>query len=55
MDKPTSIRNFINNVYVPTEETIESFSPVTGKLLCLVPDSGQREADMAVEVFRQIY
>jgi hypothetical protein len=50
MEKPTVISNFINNVFVPTAETIDSFSPINGKLLCQVPDSGAREADMAVEV-----
>lgn len=50
MDKVVHISNFINNVFVPTESTIESFCPSNGKLLCHVPDSGPREADMAVEV-----
>jgi acyl-CoA reductase-like NAD-dependent aldehyde dehydrogenase len=49
-NKPVVIANFINNVFVPTAETIDSFSPINGKLICQVPDSGAREADMAVEV-----
>ncbi len=46
---PIRISNFINNVFVPTEAHIESFNPSTGELLCFVPDSGKKEADIAVE------
>jgi hypothetical protein len=53
MDKVTHISNFINNFFVPTEQVIESFSPATGKLFALVPDSGSKEADMAVEAGKE--
>lgn len=43
------LANFINNVFVPTDEYIESYNPSTGDLHCLVPDSGKKEADIAVE------
>ena len=43
------LSNFINNVFLPTENYIESFNPSTGELNCLVPDSGKKEADIAVE------
>jgi acyl-CoA reductase-like NAD-dependent aldehyde dehydrogenase len=49
MEQVIKISNFINNVFQPTNDYIESYSPNTGKLLCLVPDSGKRESDMAVE------
>ena len=55
MDKVVHISNFINNVYVPTENKIESFNPSTGKPLCLVPDSGKMETDMAVEAASQAF
>lgn len=47
--KPIRISNFINNVFVPTEEHIESFNPSTGEVICFLPDSGKKEADSAVE------
>ena len=53
MDKPIIISNFVNNVFVKSENKIESFNPSNGRLLCLVPDSGKLEADMAVEAALQ--
>ena len=55
MEKVVHISNFINNVYVSTESHIESYNPSNGKLLCTVPDSGKREADMAVEAASQAF
>jgi acyl-CoA reductase-like NAD-dependent aldehyde dehydrogenase len=49
METIVTISNFINNVFVPTEAHIESTNPSTGAVLCLVPDSGKKDADMAVE------
>lgn len=51
----THISNFINNVFVPINNKIESYNPSNGKLLCYVPDSGKREADMAVEAASQAF
>jgi acyl-CoA reductase-like NAD-dependent aldehyde dehydrogenase len=55
MDKTITISNFINNVFVQSESKIESFNPSNGRLLCLVPDSGKLETDMAVEAALQGY
>ena len=52
-NKVIKISNFINNAFVATENKIESFNPSNGRLLCLVPDSGKLEADMAVEAALQ--
>ena len=49
------ISNFINNVFVPIEDKLESYDPSDGKLLCYVPDSGKRECDMAVEAASQAF
>ena len=49
------ISNFINNTYLSCEENIKSYNPSNGKVLCLVPDSGKKEADMAVESARQAF
>jgi len=53
MGEPIIISNFINNVFVQSETKIESFNPSNGRLLCLVPDSGKLETDMAVEAALQ--
>ncbi len=55
MEKIIKISNFINNAFVTTESKIESFNPSNGRLLCLVPDSGKLETDMAVEAALQGY
>ncbi len=55
MDEPTVISNFINNAFVASDSKIESLNPSNGKLLCLVPDSGKKEADLAVESALQAF
>lgn len=47
--EPIRISNFINNVFLPTENYIESRNPSTDEVICFVPDSGKKEADIAVE------
>ncbi|CAF0929368.1 unnamed protein product [Brachionus calyciflorus] len=49
------ISNFINNVFVPTDDNLESLNPSDGKLLCYVPNSGKHECDMAVEAASQAF
>ncbi|RNA35112.1 aldehyde dehydrogenase family 8 member A1 [Brachionus plicatilis] len=49
------ITNFINNVFMPTSNHIESYDPSNGQLLCKVPDSGKNECDMAIEAAAQAF
>jgi acyl-CoA reductase-like NAD-dependent aldehyde dehydrogenase len=49
------IKNFINNNYVLTDNTIDSFNPANGKLISKMPDSGKNEVDMAVEAASQAF
>jgi aminomuconate-semialdehyde dehydrogenase len=55
MEKVVQISNFINNVFVPTETQIESRNPSNDQVLCMVPDSGRKETDMAVEAAFQAF
>ena len=55
MEKPIQISNFINNVFVASEASIESRNPSNGQLLCYVPDSGKKETEMAVEAAFQAF
>ena len=50
-----NIQNFINNAYSSTDMLIESFDPSNGQLLCVMPDSGENEAHMAVRAARQAF
>ena len=49
------ISNFINNVYTTTENQIESHNPSNGSVLCVMSDSGKKEADMAVTAANQAF
>lgn len=49
------ISNFINNIFVPTSNRIESYDPSNGQILCYVPDSGKKECDIAVEAAAQAF
>jgi acyl-CoA reductase-like NAD-dependent aldehyde dehydrogenase len=51
----TRISNFINNVYVDTEDHIESLNPSNGEVLCRMSDSGKEEADMAVDAAKKAF
>ena len=50
------INNFINNVFVSgDQDKIESFNPSNGELICTMPDSGHKEADMAVSAAAEAF
>lgn len=54
-EKCLLIQNFINNNYVPNDSYIESISPINGKVISKIPNSGKKDADMAVEAARQAF
>lgn len=56
MEKQTvTISNFIDNSYSKTENLIESFNPSNGQLLCVMPDSGESEANLAVRAAKEAF
>jgi len=54
-EKCLLIHNFINNNNVPIDSYIESISPINGKVISKIPNSGKKDADMAVEAARQAF
>lgn len=49
------LENFINGQFVPCKNHIDSYDPSTGKVYCKVPDSDQKEVDMAVKAARDAF
>ena len=49
------LENFINGQFVPCKSHIDSYDPSTGKVYCKVPDSDQKEVDMAVKAARDAF
>jgi acyl-CoA reductase-like NAD-dependent aldehyde dehydrogenase len=47
-EKILTLRNFINNEYVDTDSYFDSFNPSTGDLSTKIPNSGKKEAELAV-------
>ena len=50
-DDELNLRNYISGEFIEpeTREWLENFSPATGKIIALVPKSGQNDINMAVE------
>ena len=50
-DDELNLRNYISGEFIEPEtgEWLENFSPATGKIIALVPKSGQNDINMAVE------
>ena len=50
-DDELNLRNYISGEFIEPEtgEWLENFSPATGKIIALVPKSGQHDINMAVE------
>ena len=50
-DDELNLRNYISGEFIEPEtgEWLENFSPATGKIIALVPKSGQADINMAVE------
>ena len=50
-DDELNLRNYISGEFIEPEtgEWLENFSPATGKIIALVPKSGQTDINMAVE------
>ena len=50
-DDKLNLRNYISGEFIEPEtgEWLENFSPATGKIIALVPKSGQNDINMAVE------
>ena len=50
-DDELNLRNYISGEFIEpgTGEWLENFSPATGKIIALVPKSGQNDINMAVE------
>ncbi|MDC0155941.1 aldehyde dehydrogenase [Euryarchaeota archaeon] len=50
-DDELNLRNYISGEFIGPEtgEWLENFSPATGKIIALVPKSGQNDINMAVE------
>ena len=50
-DDELNLRNYISGEFIEPEtgEWLENFSPATGKIIALVPKSGQNDLNMAVE------
>ena len=54
-DDELNLRNYISGEFIEPEtgEWLENFSPATGKIIALVPKSGQNDINMAVESAKQ--
>ena len=49
------LENYINGKFVPCGAHIDSYDPSTGKVYCKVPDSGQKEVEMAVKAANKAF
>jgi acyl-CoA reductase-like NAD-dependent aldehyde dehydrogenase len=50
-----TLENFIDGKFVPCAQHIDSYDPSTGKPYARVPDSGNKEIDLAVKAAKKAF
>ena len=50
-----SVKNFINNEFISTDSTLDSFDPAVGEVWAKIPDSGEAEVLAAYQAAKDAF